>query len=313
MIRILSSSLILLLLGACTTLQHIAPGRGAANATTSPTSASLAGNYDNHEQVWSARASSGVIAPPHVVVTIEATPKGDWSVWHVHYDATPALDATWAMKRIGASDERMSLVTHRPIVDAPASAAAFDEKQWAPLDACALHGNGSAGGIHVAADAVACAAIVPGIGALAALLPLAIEREGEWLHVRLYADQARGVDTREDTRKVETYAGWTAINGSGPSGGGSGNDWHTNRSMRLGSEGSRAGLTWRDGKPSGYSLGLERVTYREGNIPVLKLSVIDDSNGATLGYAWANPEATRIGINIGWVQVGLERVADPPK
>jgi hypothetical protein len=167
--------------------------------------------------------------------------------------------------------------------------------------------------MRVVADVAACAAIVPGIGAAAALLPLTVERTGEFLHVRLYADQARGVDAREDTRKVETYAGWAAINGGGPKGAGVGDDWHMNRAMRVGSEGGRAALTWRDGKPSGYSLGLERMTYREGNVPVLKLSIIDDANGATVGYSWVNPEATRIGLNMGWVQVGLERTVDDGK
>jgi hypothetical protein len=42
-------------------------------------------------------------------------------------------------------------------------------------------------------------------------------------------------------------------------------------------------------------------------VPVLKLSIVGDADGATLAYAWANPEASRIGINLGWVQVGLDR------
>jgi len=298
-------------LAACTTLQQIAPGRAAVSSPVNPTA--FAGEYDNHEQVWTARAASGIVAPPHVVLTLEATTKPDWSLWHVHYDATPPLDARWAMRRSGSGNGTVSLVPYRPIVDAPAPAATFDEKQWAALDACAMRGNATAAGIRVAADVAACAAIVPGIGAAAALLPLTVERDGEFLHVRLYADQARGVDARDDTRKVETYAGWAAINGGGPKGAGAGDDWHMNRAMRVGSEGGRAALTWRDGKPSGYSLELERMTYREGNVPVLKLSIIDDANGATVGYSWVNPEATRIGINMGWVQVGLERAADPGK
>jgi hypothetical protein len=46
---------------------------------------------------------------------------------------------------------------------------------------------------------------------------------------------------------------------------------------------------------------------------VLKLSVVGDADGATLAYAWANPEATRIGINLGWVQVGLDLETAPMK
>ena len=78
------------------------------------------------------------------------------------------------------------------------------------------------------------------------------------------------------------------------------------RGVAIGSEGGRYPLKYRDGNASGYALVLERLTYREGNVPVLKLSVVDDG-GRTIAYAWANPEATRIGINLGWVQVGLDR------
>jgi hypothetical protein len=46
-------------------------------------------------------------------------------------------------------------------------------------------------------------------------------------------------------------------------------------------------------------------------VPVLKLSVVSDADGSTLAYAWANTEATRIGINLGWVQVGLSREDQP--
>jgi hypothetical protein len=81
--------------------------------------------------------------------------------------------------------------------------------------------------------------------------------------------------------------------------------------VRIGSEGGRYALHWRDGAPSGYSLALERLTYRDGNVPVLKLSVVSDADGSTLAYAWANPEATRIGINLGWVQIGLSREDQP--
>ena len=82
------------------------------------------------------------------------------------------------------------------------------------------------------------------------------------------------------------------------------------RSVQLANEGGRTPLAWRDGQPSGYSLVLERLAYQDGNVPVLKLSVVEDSTGRTLAYAWADPHAERIGINLGWVQAGLERRAD---
>lgn len=303
--RLLWLCLLSLALGACQTLRPSASPFSAKEAGTSP-NALLRGEFDNHEQVWSAREASSAIAPPHVVVTLEPVARDGWSIWRIRLDASPAIEATWAMQVVADSSGAPTLRPYRALVADPAPAATFDPKQWTPLDACTLRGAISGAGIRVAADPAACAALAPGIGPSAALLPLDIEREGEWLRVRLYADQARGPDAREATRLVQTFGGWAAVNGTGPNGT-PGNDWHMSRTIRLGSEGGRAALAWRDGKPSGYSLALERLTYREGNVPVLKLSVIEDASGRTLAYAWANPEATQIGINLGWLQVGLQR------
>ena len=269
-------------------------------STTTRVGAQLAtGTYDNHEQVWRARETSpGAAQPPHVLIAIEATNQAEWSIWRVHLDAAQPLDAIWAMRRTDAA----TWTPHRALAT-PTPGAAFDAQQWTPLDACALRSVGT----RFSADLAACTAIAPGIGADAALLPLDVESEGEWLHVRLYADQARGADAREDARLVRWFGGWAALNGGGPKADAGSRDWHMDRGVRLGSEGGRYPLRWRDGGASGYSLTLERLTYREGNVPVLKLSVVDDRDGRALAYAWANPEATRIGINLGWAQIGLDR------
>jgi hypothetical protein len=299
--------LLALSLSACQSVPHAPASRGGASAAP-PASQGI---YDNHEQVWSAHENAaGAAQPPHVVVTIEPTSQPDWALWRVHLDANPPLDATWAIRSVTQSDGALSFVPHRPLAT-PAAAPAFDAQQWAALDACTLRTRARA--TVASADLASCAAIVPGIGTEAALLPLAIGRDGEFLHVRLYADQARGADAREDLRLVRWFAGWAAINGGGPKADAASRDWHMDRAVRIGTEGGRYALKWRDGTASGYSLVLERLTYREGNVPVLKLSVVGDADGATMAYAWANPEATRIGINLGWVQVGLDLEAAPTK
>lgn len=296
-------------LAGCQSMRTAAPGRAPAAAQAA---FALEGVYDNHEQVWTAREQGGAIVPPHLRIGIEATPEREWSLWQVQLDAASPLDARWAIRRIGQDDGKLVLLPHRALVAEPAQGKAFDAKQWAPLDACTLRGEGGLASMRVAADPAACAALAPGIGVQAALLPLSMERDGEWLRVRLYADQARGPEAREDTRKVRIYGGWAAVNGGGRNASADSRDWHMDRSIRLASEGGRAPLKWRDGQPSGYSLVLERLTYRDGNVSVLKLSVVEDASGRSLAYAWANPEATHIGINLGWVQVGLERVAGAP-
>lgn len=297
-------ALFALSLAACHDVRR-EPGSPTAASATPP---AAEGVYDNHAQVWQAHESApGAVQPPHVVVTIDATSQPDWALWRIHLDATPPVDAVWAIRSMTQSDGALALVPHRPLVATPSPT--FDAQQWAALDACTLRTPARAAA--ATADIAACAAIVPGIGTEAALLPLAIERDGEWLRLRLYADQARGTDAREDLRLVRWFTGWAAINGGGPKADAASRDWHMDRALRIGSEGGRYALKWRDGNASGYSLVLERLTYREGNVPVLKLSVVGDADGSTLAYAWANPEATRIGINLGWLQVGLESAAPP--
>lgn len=288
-------------LAACQSFgSRAAPDR--AETKTPAIDANVEGVYDNHAQVWAARESASVIAAPHVRIVVETTGKREWTIWRVHLDASPPMDATWALREdIGAAP---ALVPHRALVAQPAAGKDFDPSQWAPLDACALHPGNPVSSFS--ADAATCTVLAPGIGAQMALLPLAVSRDGEWLRVRFYADQARGPDAREDLRRVQTFSGWAAINGGGPKAAADSTDWHMDRAVRIDNEGGRYALHWRDGGASGYSLALERLTYRDGNVPVLKLSVIEDASGQMLAYAWANPEATRIGINLGWVQVGLE-------
>lgn len=309
MIRIPLLMLVVASLFGCQSMQPAALKRTPASTSSAST---LEGVYDNHEQVWTAREQPGAIPPPHLRVGIEATGDREWSLWQIHLDAAAPLDAQWAVRRVGQGEGKLTLLPHRALVADPAQGKAFDAKQWAPLEACALSGVGDMQSMRIAADPAACAALAPGIGAQAALLPLALEREGEWLRVRLYADQARGPEAREDARKVRIYGGWAAINGGGPEASADSRDWHMDRSIRLASEGGRTPLAWRDGQPSGYSLMLERLTYRDGNVPVLKLSVVEEATQRTLAYAWADPHAARIGINLGWVQVGIERDAGTP-
>ncbi|HVT32104.1 MAG TPA: hypothetical protein VHE32_05635 [Rhodanobacteraceae bacterium] len=292
------------LLSAC----HMMRAEPSATPPASLSQPSGAGVFDNHEQVWQA-GESHAVGVPHVVVSIEPAREAEWSVWHVRLDATKPIEASWAFRLVVQGDGSSVLTPYRAVVSSPASAASFDARQWTPLDACALRAPRP--GTALSADVAACTAIAPGIGAEAALLPLAIDRDGEWLHARLYADQARGAEAREDLRLVRWFAGWAAINGGGAKADAANRDWHMDRDVRIGSEGGRYALHWRDGAPSGYSLVLERLTYREGNVPVLKLAIVDDADSGTLAYAWANPEATRIGINLGWVQVGLSREDQP--
>ncbi|KAB2900614.1 MAG: hypothetical protein F9K31_04470 [Dokdonella sp.] len=301
--KTLALTLAALVLAGC----HGFASRPRAPAPAAEPARGSAGVYDNHAQVWQARTQAAPVAVPHLRVTLSATARPEWTLWRVQLDGTQPMQALWAMHEVAA--EVPMLVPHRALVAEPASGPQFDPAQWAALDACALRG-GAAG--TWSGDAATCTVLAPGIGPGMALLPLALTHEGEWLRLRLYADQARGADAREDLRRVQLFSGWAAVNGGGPKAAADNQDWHMDRAVRVENEGGRHRLRWRDGSATPWSLQLERIAYQDGNVPVLKLSVIEESSGQTLAYAWANPEASRIGIHLGWLQVGLERVVAAP-
>ena len=263
------------------------------------------GEYDNHEQVTLA----GAIAVPRVRFEITPLQKPGWYAWKVKLSGTSELMATWVMRSLKRVDGSLELTPYRALAAAPALGKDFDLNQWVALDACALRGAATASGLEVRSDLASCSTVAPGIGVTAALLPLTIEHDGDALRVRLYADQARGPEAMIAARRVTWYGGWAAINGAGQSAKPESTDWHMNKQIRMSNEGGKVALKWRDGQNSGYSLELERATYRDGNVAVVKLSVIEDASGRAIAYAWANPEATRIGINLGWIQVGLDSAA----
>ena len=111
------------------------------------------------------------------------------------------------------------------------------------------------------------------------------------------------------TAQVRTFAGWAAINGGGPQARANNNDWHLQNDLRLSEGGGRAKLHWRDGVATGYSLELKHQRYPERKLDVLQLDVIEDASGKTLTYVWAEETARALGLNLGWLQVGLRAEA----
>ena len=105
------------------------------------------------------------------------------------------------------------------------------------------------------------------------------------------------------------FAGWAAINGGGPQARATNTDWHLQNDMHLSEAGGRVPLRWRDGVATGYSLELKHQTYPDRKLTVLQLEVIEDANGKTLTYIWADDAAYAIGLNLGWLQVGLQAEA----
>jgi hypothetical protein len=274
----------------------------------------LTGEFDNHEQVQTV----GGVAVPHVNETLRIVQNdrnGHLWLWRLHSDDTHTVtDAAW-LYRIGSVDkgERFAFTPFRAL-DAAASKSLtdskdgdfkFDEKLWAELAPCTMNGERKDGVLVVVADNAACSALLPGLGGSAGLLPLKLTFDGEMLTTVTFADQARGANASIDARRVRWFGGWSAINGAGPKAKVDSKDWHTRQDLRVGSEGGKIPIRWRDNAPSGYSIELVRRTYPERKLSVLQLNVIEDADGRVIDYVWADPSASVIGINLGWLQVGL--------
>lgn len=269
----------------------------------------LPGVYDNHEQVWQAAQTEQKLLPVHIRHRIEslgsAVGPWRWTLSLMHADGSK-VEATWRYQARTLEDGSVLLTPQRAL-----PAAAEEDPEWATLAPCAMRGDLRAGRLDVAADVAACSAILPGLGAEAALLPVRMVFDGQNLDVATFADQARGSNASGHAVRVRWFDGWVAINGAGPEAQADDKDWHTQRDLRLHDQGGIMPILWRDGQPSGYSLQLEQLTYAERGTRVLKLSLIRDADHGTVAYAWANADATSIGINLGWIQTGLSLAAPP--
>jgi len=248
---------------------QIAPGRGNAlqqGDGLARIDAALAGEYDNHEQAQQVAANvraGTAIAVPHLRESLRLLDRerGDslwlWSLQTL--DQPGSTQAAW-LYRVSAAAGHIRLMPYRAL-DPTAGKAAFagkqfkfDAAQWAELAPCAQSGEWKSTQFSAAADAAACSALLPGLGDAAALLPLRMTLDGDLLHSVTFADQARGAEATIDARRLRWFSGWAAINGGGSNAKSDNQDWHTQRDLRLSSEGGRVPLRWRDGAASGWSL-----------------------------------------------------------
>jgi hypothetical protein len=313
---------ILALLSGCQLPPARSSGTTSNGDATTRLDAALAGDYDNDAQVRQARAgvrAGSQVAVPHLREQWRLLEHGrdhDLWLWHWQLQDKSGTTADWLYRLVAANDASHIVLTPYRAIDPAAAKAALADKtfkfvaaQWAELAPCALTGEWKNAQFSASADATACSALLSGLGESASLLPLRLTLDGDMLHAATFADQARGADAGIDARRLRWFSGWAAINGGGPKAKAENQDWHMQKNLRLSSEGGRIPLHWRDGAASGYSLELMRATYAERKLSVLQLNVIDDASGQTIDYAWTNPEATAVGVNLGWLQVGMTQAA----
>lgn len=107
-----------------------------------------------------------------------------------------------------------------------------------------------------------------------------------------------------ELRKARAFACWAAI----PKAAGG---WWGRRDIPLHDQGGMARLETDEPASQRFDLRLRNVVWPSGpNRPSLVLYVHEPGNPRALAYAWANPEATRVGINLRTVQASCT-LAEP--
>jgi len=107
-------------------------------------------------------------------------------------------------------------------------------------------------------------------------------------------------------RKVRYYTGWVWIHKDGPTGDQAERKKYSfRRDVMIHNEGQKIPILYDDGSESPYLLELAQLTYQNTRTAILKMAVIDKVTNKNVFYIWAQPDGWRVGINHGWIQVGL--------
>ncbi len=130
-----------------------------------------------------------------------------------------------------------------------------------------------------------------------------------WIGDKAYDEDGNMLFGREEphrNRKVRQFDGWGAVRrGAFAPDAEDAEEMLLVPDLRLHNEGQIMPLVTADGDETGYSVELARLTYQNTRVAVLKLGILDSATGETVAYSWANPGADRVGINLGWLQVGM--------
>ncbi len=230
----------------------------------------LAGEYDNHEQVWQQDLDGDVPDPRRH--------------WRFRRRARNALD--------------LAVGLGQATPDAPGWTLAVSEDadgvvtEFSGAGVCRYRWRERDGGYEGRVAHGECQGLPAGLGV-----------DGEGLTATWRTSSGERV---ERARRVRHYTGWVALRRSRLDPSAAADEYVFVREARWHDEGFV--LPVLDGeRPTGYAIELARLTYQNTRTAVLKLGVVDTATGETLAYAWAEPGADRIGVNLRWIQAGLTR------
>ncbi|MCG8419920.1 MAG: chromophore lyase CpcT/CpeT [Proteobacteria bacterium] len=285
----------------------------------------FAGRFDNHLQVWQAKAAQTaddlIHEHIHSIFARVAVPAFGEYVFYVKqymdgdpkktyrqrlYTFEPAADGTSIVLRIFA------FVDDAAYTDAhlePGKLADLSPDKVHPTPGCEVYWHRR--GDHFVGETKEGACRIQSRRSGKTLIisdNLYLDSDEIWIHDRATDEQGNFIfghkgNIPHKLRRVREFSGWAAIRKSDI---GQGKDgYHLVSDLIIHDQGQRVALATPDGSELGYTIELAQLVYQRTKTPVLKLAIYEKGSDKSLAYAWANPDAERIGVNLGRIQVGL--------
>lgn len=257
----------------------------------------LVGEYSNHAQVWEAERSDAPV-PGRYQVSIVPAGHGDGRMLRFRQSrlgdgASPHREARFHLES-GPDGSVIQRVERRA------------EDGWQALPGCTVYWRRTESSFEGETRGNECRFRDPRSGEV-------VTRHRRWSASgdELTWEERRVTSRGEETvtlrfAAVDWYSGWAGVRGRDDDGRGEG-EWQIERRLRLHDGGGSRDLPAVGG--TAHRIRLERLRWPKSGIRMLRLSVIEAASGDLVAYAWAPPDASYIGIHLGWLQVGLE-VAD---
>lgn len=276
--------------GGCAVL----PG-GAPNDSVEDLASMLAGEYNNHAQVWYARQSD------------EPVPAAfDLAIQRMADTGGP--DSAALLYRQFRDDGTLHRESRLLLEASPDGVVQEVQTRrgdgWQSLEGCRVLWRADGEGFRGSTRGDGCR--------------FARRADGETVvFQRRWAADAEGLVLNEEARRpgrmesrtyrfsrLGYYRGWAGVLPDGPGSRGDA-EWRLNRQLWLHDGGDTVRVVEGD-DPSPYAIRLERLVWPRSGIPMLRLSVLEAESGSIIAYSWAEPGTGSIGLNLGWLQVGLE-------
>ena len=277
----------------------------ASSAVLQDLQQTLPGLYGNFAQHWVSRENEAQ-AIGHWRLSVESLHSAPGEAWFslLQYPATDAGQGHTLLLRFSVEAEQL-LLRFAPWPESTPprdleSSQLTAKAQFLP--GCQIRLTRLTGALAGQTNASTCS-LVDANGAMLVLVKdFALSATTIDIGDRL-TDPATGDSLREDSifrfNRMLHYQGWAGIRPEAE------NEWQLASPLEVWSDGGTAQLVDIAGDAMGYSIRLAQVPWRTDQDKILRLDLVDRSTGEVIAYSWSDTTAENIGINLGWIQVGL--------